>query len=288
MQFAICNETFQEKGEQWPIDRVFSYCAEVGYDGIEIAPFTLAESAYDVAPKRRKEIRAAAEKAGLQIIGLHWLLASPSGLYVNHPDDAIREKTEAYLKELCAMAADFGAEVLVFGSPKQRSILDGWSSRKTWKRTIEVFKRVADAAAEKGVYFLIEPLPTKETNFIMSLADGLDVIREVDHDHFRLHLDVKAMAADLARRVPNTLRAEGNKYLYHLHANDPNLRGPGFGEQDFVPIFTALDEIGYDRWISVEVFDYSPDPETIATKSLEYLKMCQTEAAKKKKKTKKK
>lgn len=279
MKFAICNETFQEDGQQWPMDRIIPYCAETGYDGIEIAPFTLAESACDISKEQRAEIRAGAEKAGLQIIGLHWLLASPPGLYVNHPDDKIREDTETYLKELIGMCAELGGEVLVFGSPKQRSILNGWSSRKSWKRAIDVFKRVADVAAEKGVYFLIEPLPTKETNFIMSMDDGLDVIKEVDHEHFRLHLDVKAMAADLERSVADTLRAEGNKQLYHLHANDPNLRGPGFGEQDYVSIFQALNEIGYDRWFSVEVFDYSPDPQTIAEKSLEYLKMCQKEAA---------
>lgn len=281
MKFAICNETFQENGRQWEMDRIIPYCAETGYDGIEIAPFTLARSAYEISKKQRAELRAAAEKAGLQIIGLHWLLASPPDLYVNHPDAKIREETEAYLKELVGMCAELGGEVLVFGSPKQRSILDGWSSRKSWKWAIEVFRRVADAAAKQGVYFLIEPLPAKETNFIMSLDDGLDVIREVNHEHFRLHLDVKAMAADPVRSVADTLRAEGGKYLYHLHANDPNLRGPGFGEQEYVSVFQALNEIRYDRWFSVEVFDYSPDPKTIAEKSLEYLKMCQAEASKK-------
>lgn len=281
MKFAICNETFQENGKHWPIEKIFDYCAEVGYEGVEIAPFTLAESAYDISAERRAEIRAAAEKAGVQIIGLHWLLASPPGLYISTPDDALRQKTEDYLKEICALCADFGGEILVFGSPNQRSIQDGWSSRKTWLRMVDVFKRVADVAAEKGVYLLIEPLNTKETNLVVSMLDGVEVVEAVGNPHFKLHLDVKAMSADLQRTAAETLIAEGNKHLYHLHVNDPNLRGPGFGEVDFVPVFQALDKIGYDRWCSVEVFDYSPDPQTIATKSLEYLKLCQAEAAKK-------
>lgn len=281
MKFAICNETFQEGGQHWPMERVISYCAEIGYEGIEIAPFTLAASAYDVTPARRAEIRSAAEKAAIQIVGFHWLLVAPPGLYVNHPDDAIREKTEAYLRELVGLCADLGGEVMVFGSPKQRSVQDGWSTRKTWERTVEVFKRIADLAARRNVYLAVEPLTTKETNFIVSLEDGLDMVAAVGHDHCLLHLDVKAMAADARRSVADTIRAEGGRCLRHFHANDPNLRGPGFGNEDFVPILRALSEIRYDRWVSVEVFDYSPDPQTIATRSLEYLKKCQVEAARK-------
>jgi len=280
MKFAICNETFQENGRQWPMERIISYCAEIGYEGIEIAPFTLATTAYDVTAARRAEIRAAADKAGIRLIGLHWLLAKVPGVYVNHPDDAIYKKTEAYLGELVNLCSDLGGEVLVFGSPAQRSIQDGWSSRQTWKRTVEVFKRIADVAMRKNVHLAVEPLTTKETNLIISLEDGLDMVEAVGHPHCQLHLDVKAMAADQRRSVADTIRAEGGKYLYHFHANDPNLRGPGFGNQDFVPIFRALNEVKYDRWVSVEVFDYTPDPQTIATKSLEYMKKCLAEAAK--------
>jgi sugar phosphate isomerase/epimerase len=278
MKFAICNETFQENGQQWPMERIIPYCAEIGYEGIEIAPFTLAPTVYDVTPARRAEIRTAAEKTGMRIIGLHWLLAKVPGLHVNHPDDAIRSKTEAYLGELVSLCADLGGEVMVFGSPAQRSVQDGWSYWKAWERTVEIFKRISDLAARRNVYLAVEPLTTKETNFIISLEDGLDMVQAVGHDHCLLHLDVKAMAADARRSVADTIHAGGGKVLRHFHANDPNLRGPGFGNEDFVPIFRALNEIGYDRWVSVEVFDYSPDPQTIATRSLEYLRKCQAEA----------
>ena len=85
MKYATCNEYF----ENWPIEDVFGYAADLGYDGVEIAPFTLAESVDEISNHQRNEIRSAAERSGIEIVGLHWLLASPKGLYITHPDESI-------------------------------------------------------------------------------------------------------------------------------------------------------------------------------------------------------
>ena len=58
----------------------------------------------------------------------------------------------------------------------------------------------------------------------------------------------------------------------HFHVNDPNLYGPGMGDVDYAPIAEAVNEIGWDKWLSVEVFNYDPDPVTIAKQSMECLK----------------
>jgi sugar phosphate isomerase/epimerase len=115
----------------------------------------------------------------------------------------------------------------------------------------------------------MEPLSTAETDFVTTCAEGVQLVDAVGHPNFVLHLDVKAMSNESAP-VPDLIRRYAPR-AGHFHANDANLRGPGFGETDFVPIFQALRGASYDRWVSVEVFDFSPDPETIARRSLEYM-----------------
>ena len=78
-------------------------------------------------------------------------------------------------------------------------------------------------------------------------------------------LDVKAMSSE-GRPVPETIRQSGGRFAY-FHANDANLKGPGFGDVDFVPIAQALREVGYDGTVSVEVFRFDEGPEEIAVRS---------------------
>ena len=126
--------------------------------------------------------------------------------------------------------------------------------------------------AELDVKVCMEPLAPADTDFVQTCADGVRLIELVSHPNFVLHLDVKAMSSE-PTSVPNLIRRHAAR-AGHFHANDANLRGPGFGDTDFIPIFRSLRDVGYDRWVSVEVFDYKPDPETIARHSIEYMRRC--------------
>ncbi len=265
MRFAICNELF---GEQ-DFERTCATVAATGYDGIELAPFTLAPSIDQLSPAQRIALRRTAEDAGLEVVGLHWLLAKTEGLHLTSADAEVRARTTRYLEELARACADLGGTVLVFGSPGQRSLQPGTTPAQALDRASEVFERALPTIADAGVQLCIEPLSTAETDFITTCAMGAALVERLAHPAFGLHLDVKAMCSE-NEPVETLVRRHGAD-AFHFHANDANLRGPGSGDVDFAPIFAALRDTGYRGWVSVEVFDYSPDPETIATESLRYM-----------------
>ena len=113
MKYAVCNETF----EDWPFEKAFSYAREVGYTGIEIAPFTMADYATEVTPEQRATVKQQIKDAGLECVGLHWLLAKTEGFYLTTTDEAVRKATGAYLAELAKLCRDLDGSIMVLGSP---------------------------------------------------------------------------------------------------------------------------------------------------------------------------
>ncbi len=268
MKFAICNETFTD----WPFDKAFAFARECGYTGIELAPFTMAADATQVSPSIRAEVRQQAEKAGLEVIGLHWLLAKTEGYYLTSPDAETRRRTSNYLGELAQLCRDVGGKVLVLGSPQQRNLLPGVSLEDATGYAAEVVTNVLPTLEEAGVTLALEPLGPEEGDFLVTTEEGARLMDQIGSPHCRLHLDCKAMSTEPVS-IPDLLRKYGDR-MVHFHANDPNRQGPGFGELDFHPILSTLREIGYEGWVSVEVFDYSPGVESLCRDSISYLQRC--------------
>ena len=266
MKFAICNEMF----EGWEFARICDTAAGIGYTGIEVAPFTLAPLAGNVLRAERAAMRKAADDSGLEIIGLHWVLAKTEGFHINHPDEAIRDRTIAYFGDLAALCADLGGSVMIFGSPMQRNVHESLSRNQAWDYALDTFSQIVPVLEERDVTLCLEPLGPEETDFINTAEEAAAMIREVGSPYVRLLLDVKAMSTE-STPIPDIIRANRD-IVRHFHANDANRRGPGFGNTDFVPIAAALREINYTGWVSVEVFDFSPDPVTIAGRSMDCLK----------------
>lgn len=266
MKFAICNEIF--KG--WKLDDTLAYAKRIGYSAVEIAPFTLADSVTLVSAADRQKIRDSAARIGIEIAGIHWVLVKPEGLYINHTDPALRQRTSDYFRELVDFCADIGGKVIVVGSPKQRNILPGVTPQQGWQWAADTFRPAVARAAIRNITICFEPLGPAETNFINTAADGIRFVKPFNSPNFKIILDVKAMCTE-SKPIPQIIQ-ESVPHFAHFHANDRNLKGPGFGDVDFNPIAAALKQVGYDGYVSVEVFNFDEGPEIIATKSLEYLR----------------
>ncbi len=266
MKFAICNEVF----EGWKLEDAMTYAARVGYDAIEIAPFTIAPRVTDINAKERMRVRGVAEKAGLEVAGIHWVLAKTQGLHLTHPHEPVRARTSRYFQALVDFCADLGGRVIVVGSPRQRSLLPGVTQAQAWAWAAETLRPAIALAEKRAVSICIEPLAPIETDFINTAHDAIRFVRQFGSPSAKIILDVKAMCSE-ARPLTQIIRHSAPDFA-HFHANDRNLKGPGFGDVDFRPIASALREVEYNGYVSVEVFNFEEGPAAIASRSLACLR----------------
>ncbi|MEZ6044825.1 MAG: sugar phosphate isomerase/epimerase family protein [Planctomycetaceae bacterium] len=266
MKFAICHELF----ENWEWEKQCQIIAEIGYTGIEAAPFALTDDVATVSDEVLKTYRKQAEAYGLEIIGLHWLLAKTEGFHLTTMNQDVRKATADYFVKLGNMCATLGGDLMVLGSPFQRNLEEGITREQAYRNAAEVLKAAMPRLADLGVRICMEPLTTKETDFVNTCAEAMELIDLVGEPNMVLHQDVKAMAGAETKSIPELIH-EFAPYVGHFHVNDTNLLGPGMGETDYLPIFKALLETNYQGWISVEVFDYSPGSEKIARESFDFM-----------------
>lgn len=272
MRFAICNELFGDNAEDG-IARI----AAAGYEGVELAPFTLGKPAEELSRADRHRIRRIVTDHGLVVTGLHWLLARTNGMHVSTEQPHIRARTLSRLNELSRLCADLGGSYLVFGSPGQRSVPEGMAPDQARANAIELFRAWGRRAVQDGTVVCLEALPEAETDFMTTTSEVVDVVEEVGLPSVRMVLDVKSMSAE--RDPVDELIASASPHLSYFQANDANRQGPGFGDTDFVPIFAALHRVGYDGFVSVEAFEAPTGVDDMAVKSLAYLRSALAAAA---------
>jgi sugar phosphate isomerase/epimerase len=269
MKISLCNEVLRE----YSFEQQCRLARDLGFDGLEIAPFTLSDNPQLLEPSEIREYRRIAEDSGVQITGLHWLLVTPEGMSITSPDAEIREKTLDFMKFLVSLCAELGGEVLIHGSPQQRRIDPESNREEAEKNVLEIFVEVAEAAESAGVTYCIEPLTRKETNFINTLEEAAEWVTRVNRKSFRTMLDTKAAAGAESRSVPELIDDWIPRgFVAHVHLNDRNLRAPGQGNDRFSPVMKSLLMNQYKGIVSVEPFDYHPNGIAAAARSIGYLR----------------
>jgi len=160
--------------------------------------------------------------------------------------EAILQRADLAMKR----AKECGSKNIVFGSGGSRRIPDGFDREKAKAQHIELSKKMALLTDKYGITLAIEPLNHTETNFVNSLAEGVEIIEAVNHPRFLLLCDIYHMAKD--DEGPDQIIKYG-KYITHCHiAEKQNRTPPGVEGDDFGPYLRALKKINYQGGLSLE------------------------------------
>jgi D-psicose/D-tagatose/L-ribulose 3-epimerase len=263
---AICNEAYKD----WDFKDACRSIRKAGYTGIEIAPFTLAEDPATVTADQRREYRQIMEDEGLEFVGLHWLMVAPKGLHVTTPDAALRERSWTHIRNLVDLCADLGpGGVMVFGSPQQRATTGGISREEATRNYVDGLVGVTPHAEERGVTILIEALPSAQCDVIQSVDEAARLVRAINSTAVKTMFDTHNAVEETEPHA--TLVERHFDIIRHVHVNEMDGRHPGKGDYDFKPVLATLKDRGYNGWVSLEVFDFTPGADTIANESLRYL-----------------
>lgn len=273
-KFALCNEILTE-GPQG--DRSWAeqcrVIAETGYSAVEIAPFTLVdEGVGEISASERRGMVRTMRDAGLDCVGLHWLLSPPpKNLHFTTPDDEVRARTIDYMHSLIDFCGDLGGPYMIFGSPSQRSTVDGQTLAEAKENFAEGLAQVGDHARDRDVMILVEPLTSNQTDVVNTLSEAMEVVKMADHSAISTMFDFHNTADETT-----PLDALIEKHIDHIHhVQIQEMDGTYLGQDaatNYVSAFQAFERLGYDGWFSLEVFDFSPGGETIARESMKVLR----------------
>jgi D-psicose/D-tagatose/L-ribulose 3-epimerase len=263
----MCNEAF----EQTPFAEVCRTLKGIGYQGIEISPFTLAPDPVDITVAQRREYAAIMQMEGLTFVGLHWLMVSPKGLHVTTPDAALRKRSWQHIRNLIDLCADLGPNgVMIFGSPAQRSTTGGLTAEQATRNYIDGLKSVAPQAQDRGVTVLVEALPKAQSDVVLTLGEAASIVAEIDSPAIQTMFDTHNAVDETEPH--STLLEKHFGVIKHVHVNEMDGRYPGTGDYDFGVLLKKLQTLDYNGWVSLEVFDFKPSAQEIAQSSYSYLK----------------
>jgi sugar phosphate isomerase/epimerase len=205
---------------------------------------------------------------GIEVSGLHWLLAAPAGLSISTSDRAVWQKSVDVLRSSVEICAELGGSYVVHGSPAQRRVagLDGA------RRVEEAWTIAAETARKAGVTYCLEPLAKPDCNYINTLAEASAMVQRIGNPAFKSMIDTLAAGTMESEPVADAIRHwMPTGLIAHIQLNDRNKKGPGQGDDKFEPVLQALKDTGYDGWVAMEPFVYEPDGPGCAARMIGYV-----------------
>lgn len=261
MRLSLCNELLADDGLS--LERQCQVAAALGYMGLELALGSLTARPHELTDEDAREIRRIVEAHGLEVTGLHWLLAPYPDLSVTTPER--QSETLTVLGRLVSLCATLGGRVLVHGSPAQRAPVAGDAHSGSIEQLAEFFAPIARAAEEAGVTYCIEPLSPAETSVINRVEEGAALVEAIGNPAFRTMIDSSAAGQAEAVPVADLLRQWlPSGAVAHVQLNDTNRGAPGMGEDPFQDIVAALRAADWTHPVAIEPFRTCIDGTTTA------------------------
>lgn len=241
-------------------EKYIPVAAELGYDGVELALKSVSEI-------NTAKLDRWLGDTGMEVscISTGQVFAD-TGLMFTDEDQHRRRKLVAIFKEMIDLAAVYGQLVNIGRVRGSLIPNDGGDSQK---RFVEMARELCLYSASKGVTLILEPVNRYEINFINSLEEGVELLKQIAEPNFKLMPDVFHMNIE-----DETIGGELMKFINdvaYIHLADSNRLAPGQGHTDFGSIFSSLKEVNFSGWCSVEILP-RPKPITAARQAIDFLR----------------
>ena len=229
--------------------------AEAGYDYVE-GNFSKIAKATD---EEFDAMKRALEASGVRMEATNGFYSGDFQLYSKDDFETVKKNVREYCELGFARGAALGQKVAVIGSSGARNIREGYTKEEAEEQFCEVLRICGEVGAKYGVAVTVEPLNTKETNFIITFADGLDIVKKTNHPNVLAMIDLYHHAQN-GEELSTLDGTEGILVHAHLARADRQTPVPG-DEAEIDPKIAYLKKVGYDIRISLES-KYTPDFET--------------------------
>lgn len=164
--------------------------------------------------------------------------------------EAAHEEILKYVETAFRRANMVGVKHIVFGSSGSRKVPDGFSRDEALGQFTDLCRKMAPVAEKYDVVVVIEPLNKGECNLLNSVADGGEIVKNVNHKNIMLLADIYHMLRE--NEGPESIIKYGD-YIRHTHiAENKERAAPGTYNEDFTPYLRALKEIDYKGLMSIE------------------------------------
>ena len=225
------------------------FLKQEGCDGIELAPSLIWNEPIHSNKQERESLKKQILESGLELVGFHSLLFSRPDLQLFKSQDT-RKKTIDYIKHLISLCSDLGGKQLIFGSPNNR-LLHGKEYEKCLQQSYNDFLNIADYGYKKNIFFCIEPLGKNYTEFVLSMKEGGELVKKINHSNFRLHLDTKTIFN--TKEDIDMIAKEYGNLIQHVHISDEDFNEPGSINNGHSKIGMSLKKINYNNFLSIEM-----------------------------------